>query len=112
MGWSVETFLKYPIFGAYGKSNALIGYHSELFDSLAKFGVVGFIPLFMFFVYFFKDIYSGLKTVEGKRCCILVGIIYVVIAILNPSLYTQQVLPLFILLPICESFTLKNKEKG
>ncbi len=112
MGWSVETFLKYPIFGAYGKNDALIGYHSELVDSLAKFGVFGFIPLIMFFIYFFKDIYSGLETVEGKRCCILVGIMYIVIAILNPALYTQQVLPLFILLPICESFTLKNKEKG
>lgn len=112
MGWSVETFLKYPIFGAYGKSNALIGYHSELVDSLAKFGVLGFIPLIMFFLCFFKDIYSGLKTAEGKRCCVLVGIMYIAIALLNPALYTQQVLPIFILLPICESFTLKNKGKG
>lgn len=112
MGWSVETFLKYPIFGAYGKSNALIGYHSELVDLLAKFGAFGFIPLIIFFVCFFKDIYSGLETAEGKRCCILVGIMYIVIAILNPALYTQQVLPIFILLPICESFTLKNNEKG
>lgn len=109
MGWSISAFLKYPIFGGYGKSDVLIGYHSEIVDSLGKFGIIGFGFLGTFFAYFFKDIYHNVSTRKGKRCCFFAILMYIVIAVLNPALYTQQVLPLFILLPVYDDITSYKK---
>lgn len=102
MEWSWNAFLTYPILGGFGKSDVQIGYHSELFDTLGRFGLIGAVSLFTFLGLLFKDIYSGMKTWEGKKCCLICLTLYVAIVLLNPALYTQQLLPIFVLLPLYE----------
>ncbi len=102
MMWSWDTFLKHPFAGGYGYEDAHIGYHSEIFDIFGQFGIIGGGTLFLFLGIFFKDVYAGMKTDDGKKCCLLCLTIYLAIMVLNPALYTQQILPLFVILPFYE----------
>lgn len=102
MGWSWDAFKKYPIFGGFFRDDIKIGYHSEFFDTLGKFGLVGFCSLVSFFYCFFTDVYNNFKTKTEKNNLIIVVIIYLLTSFLDPSLYTQQILPLFIFLPFLE----------
>ena len=108
MGWSWDTFLQHPLFGGFTVDNAKIGSHSEVFDLLGRFGLYGFVSLFVFFVYLFRDIAKNLSTKTGKNMLFVCIILYLLISILDPSLYTQQVLPIFMLLPFVEKW--KKKE--
>lgn len=102
IGWSLESFFQYPIFGAFAQKNGRIGHHSEVADLLGRFGIVGFVSIFTFFTFLFKDISKGLSTSKGKKLLSVVIIVYLLTAILDPALYTQQVLPIFILVPFTE----------
>ncbi len=110
MGWSWNAFKEYPIFGGFGKSDVQIGCHSELFDTFGRFGIVGAISLFTFLGLVFRDIYAGMKTTAGKKCCLICMILYGAVMILNPALYTQQLLPIFVLLPLYEKVS--NRWEG
>ena len=97
--WDVFTFTKYPILGGMGKDGAKIGAHSEIFDTLARFGIVGFIFMLIFFICFFKDGVQQMDTRIGKQCLGIAIFLYIIIALLDPALYTQQILPFFVLVP-------------
>lgn len=48
---SLQTFLRYPLFGAGGGDNAeQLGGHSYFIDTLARFGIVGSLPMFLAFL--------------------------------------------------------------
>lgn len=111
MGWSLHTFFKYPLFGGLLRSDGIIGYHSELFDMLGRYGVIGSGLFLSFFILFMKSLYNEIKSHTGKKCFYTVIFIFLCISILNPSLYTQEVLPLFILLPIFDSYIQKGDFK-
>ena len=112
IGWSLEAFLQYPIFGAYGVDGVKIGFHSEIADTLGRFGLVGFVALATFFYYSFNDIYCLVKTRRTKKCITVCVNAYVLIAILDPALYTQQLIPIFLLLPTMETlFNGENKDE-
>lgn len=104
MQWSLEAFEQYPLFGAYNKAGVRIGFHSEIMDSLGRFGLVGTIPLLLFLFLVFRDIYVNMKTEVGRKCCVFCAILYATIMVLNPSMYTQQILPIFIFLPLFELY--------
>ena len=57
-----------------------------------------------------NDIYCFVKTRITKKCITVCVIAYVLIAILDPALYTQQLIPIFLLLPTME--TLFNGENN
>lgn len=107
--WSLETFWEYPILGAFTKTGAKIGSHSEIVDLLGRFGIVGFSSMVAFFVFVFKDIAKGTSTELGKKLLFVIVVVYILIAILDPALYTQQVLPIFLLVPFTELWG-KSKE--
>ena len=102
IGWSLNSFFQYPIFGAFTQSDMKIGSHSEVADLLGRFGIVGFTALVTFFAFLFKDIAKGFTTRLGKKLLFVVIIIYLAISVLDPALYTQQVLPIFLLVPFTE----------
>ena len=102
IGWSLKSFFQYPIFGAFTQSDMKIGSHSEVADLLGRFGIVGFTALVTFFAFLFKDIAKGFTTRLGKKLLFVVIIIYLAISVLDPALYTQQVLPIFLLVPFTE----------
>lgn len=104
MGWSIQTFLKYPIFGGITKPDATIGYHSELIDMLGRYGIFGTLLFLIFFCCFLKSSYKLIKSESGKKCFFTVLCVYIIMAVLNPALYTQQVLPFFIILPFYDFF--------
>ena len=108
MEWSFQTFLKYPLLGGYGKSDVQIGQHSELIDNFARFGIVGAGLIINFFIYFFKYNIKMTTSELGHKCYWVAIIIYIAVSILNPSLYTQQVMPFFVLLPFFDSFDIND----
>ncbi len=110
IGWSLEAFLQYPIFGAFTQPDMKIGSHSEVADMLGRFGIVGFTSIVIFFTFLFKDIAKGLSTNLGKKLLFVVIIVYLAIAVLDPALYTQQVLPIFLLVPFTELWV-KGREE-
>ncbi len=100
MEWSFNTFLKYPFLGGFGRPGAKIGYHSEIIDQFARFGLLGGGFLVATFVMLLKDTKSRISSANGKTCFIIVLLLYLIIATLDPAMYTQQILPLFIVLPL------------
>ncbi|MGM9959227.1 MAG: hypothetical protein ACI32B_08265 [Erysipelotrichaceae bacterium] len=102
--WDIDAFIKYPIFGGLGKNDIKIGAHSEVFDTLGRFGFIGFTLLLMFFYLFFKDNSQLVNDKSGKKCLSVSIVVYLIIAFLDPALYTQQILPLFILIPFFDLF--------
>lgn len=105
MSWSFEAFAKYPVFGAFSYRSIRIGSHSEIIDTLGRFGITGFLSLGMFFILLFRDISSGITTKSGKKMLFTSITIYLSIALLDPALYTQQLLPIFLLIPFAENYT-------
>ena len=104
MRWSWDTFLDHPIFGGYAVKGARIGAHSAFLDNLGRFGIVGFAPLFMMFVFLYKNLMETLKTHEMRSCTRIVFIVYFIVAVLNPAMFSLQVMPLILMLPLAESF--------
>ena len=83
---------------------AKIGSHSEIADLLGRFGIFGFASLLAFFVLLLKDIAQGLSTKLGKKLLFVAILLYLAIAVLDPALYTQQILPIFLLIPFTEKW--------
>lgn len=109
MGWSIATFLKYPIFGGIGKPDATIGYHSEVFDLFARFGLVGATAFLIFMGSFIKDLFRFNTQQIGKQCLQLMLFIYLLVAVLDPALYTQQIMPFFCIAPMIELMYRKER---
>lgn len=102
MGWSLKSFIASPLFGSYANASLPIGCHSEVFDTLGRFGLWGFFSLVGFYVCCFKDIAASLMYKETHKCLIIVIVVYLITCVLDPGLYTQQIFPIFILLPLME----------
>lgn len=109
MGWSIATFFRYPILGGIGKPDAMIGNHSEVLDLLARFGLVGATALLTFMVSFMKDLFQFNTQKVGKQCLQLMLVIYLLVAILDPALYTQQIMPFFCIAPMIEFMYRKER---
>lgn len=102
MMWSWEAFLQYPIFGAYAKPGIRIGGHSEIVDTLGRFGLFGFFSIVSFFAFLYFDTREKLRDNRAKLCQNVAYCIFVLTGFLNPSLYMQIVVPLFVIVPYWE----------
>lgn len=104
MTTSINTFFNYPIFGGLTHPDAKTGGHSELFDILGNFGFVGF-GLIAFYM---RALYSSLRRSvvlkDSKMCIRIVFIIFIIAAVLNPTFYTLQMLPIILMIYLSESF--------
>jgi len=100
---SLQLFLKSPIFGhGYRYGNVFsagkiygIGNHSEFLDSLARFGLVGSIPLFGIYYYSLRKYildYLGILVCFG------------VLVMFNPFISFQSNLVIFMLVPLSEAY--------
>lgn len=101
---SWETFLKYPLFGMgykYGNNYTLlyqngIGVHSELLDSLAKYGVVGSLPLFYV-------LYQQIKRIiKSSSSSIGIPLVFalIVLFVFNPFISAQTMFMVFLYIPL------------
>lgn len=110
MAWSWKAFLTHPILGSLGDTSVKIGNHSEILDILGRFGLIGFISITSLFVMLFKET-MAIQTLRNYRKYVSICyLIYIITALLNPAIYTQQVLPFFIIIPFMEeAFVLNGK---
>lgn len=114
MLWSWDTFKEYPFFGGMGVVGAKVGGHSEILDMLGRFGFFG---LMLFSVYFFnlyKNIKERLQNEEMKKCLNIVVLVFIIAAILNPSLYSLQMVPIIIMISLSSTYIemCENKKAG
>lgn len=104
MIYSWETFLKYPFFGGIGMDDAKVYGHCELLDFPGNFGLVGFAFLITYFVCLYKNIRLLLSSKEMRTCWKIILFVFAVSAALNPSLYSLQMMPLILMMPLAPSY--------
>lgn len=102
--WSWETFKDYPIFGGIGITDAKIGGHSELLDLPARFGFLGLAFVATYFICLYKNVRSGLLSKKMRTCWNIVMFVFVISAALNPSLYSLQMMPMLLMMPLASSY--------
>jgi hypothetical protein len=105
---SFTAFLKSPIFGvgAYYNDFSIIGGHSQFFDELGRFGLLGFVPLCVTFV-------ISLKNSQAKNLSYILGFAFLMISLINPSfvymiLFNLLVIPNIYLLSIRKKVIYEN----
>ncbi len=104
MATSINAFFQYPIFGGLTHPDVKTGGHSEVFDILGNFGLVGFSLI----AFYMKSLYISLRRSvvlkDSKMCIRIVFIVFFVAAVLNPTFYTLQMLPIILMIYLSESF--------
>jgi O-antigen ligase len=100
---SAQTFLRHPVFGVgYEEAGRLVGGHSSFVDSWARYGIVGYLPCFLFQVFLTRRVVSN--WARGRRDFVAFGslvcwAIFWVGGILNPVV--NSVLPPLLLFTDC-----------
>ena len=99
---SINTFLKYPIFGIGGKvylPSTIVGGHSEFLDCLAYYGIVGFLSfvsvLIINFRYVFKQIPNRVKYIY-----LITFLLFIVQSIINTCYGEQFLIGLYFIIPL------------
>lgn len=97
-GNSLSTFLANPLWGigSHIKNSLIVGEHSEIFDLLARFGLVGFICYATSFGGHAKKILGRVKNASGLW---LIYIVYILFLMLDPGLRWTDGVALFYLIP-------------
>ena len=93
---SWNTFSKYPIFGSAQQSDA--GGHLFIADFLAWFGLVGTLPLILFFYYSFRRIYLIIEN-HQKIYYILSLLPFIILSFVKAVPFFEQILYLFVFIP-------------
>lgn len=109
MQWSLNAFLADPLFGGYGKQGVKVGGHSELLDMLGKYGLLGFGLLAAYLGVLYRELKNKLQDPEMKKCCTIMFLIWIITAILNPALYSLQMIPIILVLPLCPTYMTARK---
>ncbi len=101
---SFETFVDSPLLGIgykYGNSFTLckqngVGSHSELLDALAKYGIIGGVPLLLVFFFQVRTICRSSTSFSNIPFIIL----FIILFTFNPFLCAQTNWGLFLLIPM------------
>ena len=95
---SFSTFLAHPLWGvgSYVQDRNIVGEHSELFDTLARFGLTGFI---CFALAFGSNAIKIIKMLDKSTRVFLLYLGYLALLFLNPGLRITDGVALFYLLP-------------
>jgi hypothetical protein len=109
--WSIEAFDKYPIFGGIGRSGARIGGHSEFFDILGRFGIVGMLLVCTYLYTLYKHVMSYLESEHMRKCMRIVMLVFAISSVLNPSLYALQMVPIILMIPLAPAYVRMMEEK-
>lgn len=93
---SWNTFSKYPIFGSAQQSDA--GGHLFVADFLAWFGLVGTLPLILFFYSSFRRIYLMIEN-HQKIYYILTLLPFIILSFVKAVPFFEQILYLLVFIP-------------
>lgn len=102
---SLHTFLEHPIIGVGGYyyieyNNPGIGYHSEILDNMARYGIFSLVFVISFFYYYRRYLLQISDSENEKR--IINTIIYsiLILALINPCFNNEWIsIIAFVLLP-------------
>lgn len=105
---TINSFISYPLFG---NSTAPIGGHNYFLDILARYGIIGCLPLFLLIINQYKVITSYLLE-ETKRYSLIILIGFIVLGIIKNLSGTEYWNYLFIYYPaILVWFDSKKRKK-
>lgn len=93
---SWETFLREPLFGS-SKFNSAGG-HAFLLDFLAWFGLIGTLPIVIFFSLHFKRIFQVIEA-DKKIYYFLALIPFIILSFTKGTPFYEQILFVFIVIP-------------
>lgn len=96
---SVKGFLTYPIIGCISTGSNMVGGHSFILDSLAKFGIFGIIALLIMYNTFYRKYLCVYRNHCFFSFVIVLFSEYVVLTFINPQPFIPFVsfaLPLFL----------------
>ena len=101
---SFQYFLDHPFLGLgtgeYFARSWVLGYHSELLDSLARYGLLMFIPITIYFAQIYKIIAQHIDDLRHNRILVTSYILFFLYAMVN-ILFTSAsfAFALFVMLP-------------
>ncbi len=101
---SLNSFANSPIWGS---PNAVAGGHSLLFDSMAKYGLIGFFAMVLMYSQLFRLFYKPFKGARVYGYGLFALAIAIVLAIVNPK---DNLPVLTFTIPIAASFFFKQQE--
>ncbi|MBQ7115224.1 MAG: hypothetical protein IJN94_02275 [Clostridia bacterium] len=101
---SINAFTNYPILGGLTHPDVKIGGHSEVFDILGNFGIVGFSLIAFYLRALYISLRRSVVLKDSKKCTQVIFIVFVIGAVLNPTFYTLQMLPIILMIYLSESF--------
>lgn len=116
---SFKTFLEHPIIGVGGyyyieNNNPGIGYHSEILDNMARYGIFSLVFVIAFFYYYRKYLLQISKSTKAKKIINTIIFSIIILAFINPCFNNEWIsIVAFILLPTyCNLGVKKNEENG
>ncbi len=101
---SLKTFLSYPLFGLiFSGINPLIGigYHSELFDLLGTFGLLGVLVVFTAFAGYYRFLRNTVVDTQRELTIIFIG--FIGLFVFNPVFNSPQIFVGAFLYPLLAS---------
>lgn len=99
---SIKTFLKNPLFGVgmiYSSDIIFVGMHSEIFDFMARYGLIGGI-LFVSLLKYYFHLQNNTKQSEYKTIIVII----VLYSLFNPCISKETGIIFFIILPCLTDF--------
>ncbi len=99
---SAKTFVKHPLFGVgpYFKTKTVIngiGAHSSWLDYLAMYGIIGCLPLILFFIFYFRRTMKMTSHSSNKVMRLIPWVLFMGYGLLNP-VFTAKNFPVVLML--------------
>jgi hypothetical protein len=111
---SLKSFLDSPIWGIgawYGSGSPHVGQHAQFVDDIARYGLLGFIPLMVFVYYSMKKIYLAFKEKHFYNRRVLVSIlIFVALGFMNPIYNPGLLACMFMVVPMLDRYCYEQNE--
>jgi len=113
---SFDTFLANPfgtgVYYSYVRFEDGIGYHSQIIDDMARYGIFALVFYVTFFAGYFRYLKNEWKKVDCSRVAGIVTLIYVAFLILNLGFRSSEesVVMLFIL-PVLPEIIIQHRKK-
>lgn len=100
---SLRVFIEHPILGGYiGNASEGVGAHSELVDTLGRFGLIAYSCFIAFWVDSYKRIINNCENNETQRCVRSAIIMLIFLAIFDTVSLTNTIAPVFVFAPFCD----------
>ena len=107
---SINTFLKHPLFGYSLSKEGTMGGHSFILDSLANYGVVGGVMLFLMYRNIFVRFFMPFKEKLGFGYIIWTFIQTIILSIINTGMFLE-VICLFVPILLFWVYGMKTEAK-